>query len=1497
MQSDIVHSHGWDSRCFPGIVQLRIIGFLSCLLLFLPPTEARPVRVATYNIENGTGEIGSLKYGAILDILARMDADVVCFQELQTTSFAAWSNLAATLDYPYAAISRDGGSLAGYLYNGYFSRFPIRSTHNVESPPGTKELSRFPFRAVIDVPDAQNPLVIWNMHHKSGAANIDKFRRAIEAYRIVQDIDSYLTANPGHVEYAMVGDMNDDIRDAQTIQFNSQPAGAPDAYVLGSDIVFPVLYSKFPTDRYMDAGLGLIHLPAYWESTTIPATRISGRHLDYAFLSPALVDSPLGAPVGELYYSAMDYGAGLPKWGDPLPFDTSMFASDHLPVFFDIQMADSSDVEPVDGFDAAGEAGGPFSPVSTFYTVLETNQFTCTWSVWSDVDWIAVVPDSFTLAPSESLEVEIFLNALAENLPPGTYTGSVTFWNETTDDFRIREVTVAVRDPLVVAPALGLTASGYVGGPFTPASKTYVLTNMSMQPLTFTAAASAPWLTVTPSGGTIQGGGSMEVAISFGAQANDLPIGTHFASVVFSNQATGLALSRPIVLTAIGTLCDAVDRCDLAWATGGDAPWLYQTNVTLDGIDAAQSGSISSSQQSWMETVVTGPAQVAFSWRASSQTNTHLLRFLDNGIARDQISGETEWVRRIQEIATGVHTLRWAFATTTTPPQGSNAAWVDQIIIDRFYVSPADDWVTSGWAGGPFSPSNRIYTLTNSGLAALAWTAASGTNWVAASPASGTLEPGGAVTVECALNANADALPNGAYSGSIVFSNQTSGFALQRTILLSAMGPLCDAVDRCDFIWTTGGSSDWFFQTNNTSDGIDAAQSGPITTNQQTWLETTVVGPVQLGFQWRISSSATHYLQFAIDGGTPTYSSGIQGWKGRTYAIGPGTHSLRWTFMNNTNATLGSNAGWLDQVVLDYLTATPVDAWTPQGAAGGPFSPPIQEYVLTNSGTTAIQWTGSPRTNWITCTPDGGRLEPGGFAVVECSLNANAAAKAPGTYPSTIVFSNQTTGNVLSRSATLTVQDYLVITPASLSIDGYVGGPYLPESRSFAISNGAPFAVGWSATITNNWFTLSSYSGTVGPGATTHVVASLNANANALPAGLKSTRINFTNTTTGIAHRHWLYLNLEEALAATIVGEAPSGPVGGPFLPATVLFALTNRSRVPQDWTTFTATSWLTLDAAGGTLGPYSGVQITAMVNSDAEALSAGVHPATVVFSNLTGRTALMQSPYLSIGSVFCGATETCGHTWSFGGTVPWAYQTNVTKDGVDAAASGVITNGQDTWMQLSVSGSGTLSYWWKMSAEISRSGFEVYDNGARIFNRSGTADWRQETLELGPGARTIRWRFYKTATSTSGTNGNAWVDIITWTPDRTAMGVPVEWYQRFNLAPVAGSTWDSLDPLPAASGDPHWFQYRAGLNPGDPNARFHILDIHHGTGQPAQIQWWGGTNGPSTPYVVQSTTNLEIGPWNVRGSTPRVEGVNSWTNPAPDESMRYYRILAGPDP
>lgn len=1690
--------------------------------------------MATYNILDGTGDAGSVEYLALQAILARMDADVVCFQELRATSFAAWSNLASELGYPYAAISGIG-PFSGSLYNGYYSRFPILSTYNVDSPPGAVELTRFPFRAVIDVPDAQRPLVLWTMHHKSSADGIDKFRRAIEAYRIVQDVDAYLAANPDHVEYVLTGDMNDDIRDSQTpAQYASQPTGAPGGFVLGADIVFPVAYATFPVDRYAAAGAGFLRVPAFWEGTSTPITRpSSSRQLDYVFLSPALVNSPLGAPQGEVYYSDWDLGGGLPKRGTPLPGGTSVAASDHLPIFVDIQMADYSAVLPGAGFVSAGEEGGPFDPESQIFTLTETNSFSTTWSVEADVPWLSVDPENLVLEPFAPQEVNVFLNENAAALSPGVYTGSVHFWNETTDLLETRGATLTVRDPLAVWPEEGLAASGIVGGPFSPAETTYVVTNKGARSVSFSATATENWVSVVPAGWTLASGESIAVTVGLNANANDLPIGNFTDAVVFSNQTTGLVHARPVSLAIAGTLCDAVDRCDLVWTTGGDAPWHYQSTNTFDGTDAARSGPIASSQQTWLETVVTGPVQVGFRWQVSSRTNTHLFRFLDNGVARGQISGEVPWTLQTYEIAAGIHTLRWAYATSSTAPLGANAGGVDQVTLDYLAVSPASSWYASGEPGGPFSPASRTYVvtnsgseslswsvapdvgwilpasaggelapgasasvvfsldtnatppaqgtypatllfsnhttgivlerpvelstmgalceaiegcdfvwttggntnwfrqttntadgvdaaqsgristnqqswiettvtgpavlrfqwrvssrtnvhylrfqvdgtnqasisgitpwmqrtqavaagthvlrwvftnnataaqnanavwldqvgldtltvapsnawyasgpaggpfvpevrnyvLTNSGIAALSWTAAANVDWLDLDPAAGELPPASGIEVEVALNANADLLPADLYSGSIVFSNLTAGGASERAALLDTRGSLCDAVDFCALDWSAGGHAPWFFQTAYATDGVDAAQSGPLATNQQAWLETAIDGPVQILFHWRTSSlTNSHYLRFWSDGVLQAQISGETGWLRRSFEVPAGRHVLRWAFTNNISAAAGANAAWIDQVSLDYLSALPMDLWTATGPSGGPFTPGTRTYAITNSGTETLAWSASPNVTWMTLDPAAGEIEPGEGVAIEMSINENADALPLGTRAATVAFSNLTTGVSFLRYVSLTVFDSLSIAPSSSYHSGFVGGPYSPATRTFVLSNSSLGSIAWSLIIRTNWVTLEPGAGSLEPGASQIVVASFNENTDGLSAAMHSVRLTFSNETSALAQDRYLYLTLQEPLAVAGSAWTANGPVGGPFAPTSAVYVLTNRSPIAQSWTATAGADWITLDSAGGTLASNSAVVVSAQLNDQGLSLPAGFYSASLVFSNQTQGAVMTQTVSLAVGIEFCDAVEACGSSWTFSGTAPWLYQTNVSKDGLDAAASGAITNSQESWMQTEITGPGTLSFWWKVSSEASWDYLEFWLDSILTNRISGIVDWQLQTYALGSGTHLLRWRYMKDDSAIAGSD-RGWVDLVAWIPGRTAMGVPIFWYERFGLAPGAEETWDDLDWRPAACGDPNWFQYVSGLTPTNSADAFRILDIQQTNGQPTRLEWWGGTNGPAAPYVVQSAPVLEPSAWESIGESPRAAGLNVWTNAAPADVLRFYRILAEPDP
>lgn len=128
---------------------------------------------------------------------------------------------------------------------------------------------------------------------------------------------------------------------------------------------------------------------------------------------------------------------------------------------------------------------------------------------------------------------------------------------------------------------------------------------------------------------------------------------------------------------------------------------------------------------------------------------------------------------------------------------------------------------------------------------------------------------------------------------------------------------LADAVDQPSLLWITGGDAPWFRQTNETHDGMDAAQSGAIGHGEESWIETTVEGPGTLTFWWNVSSDDSDsydYLELTVDGDSETELSGESGWEFYEVNLSAGTHTLRWTYHKDGDFTAGADAAWLDEV-------------------------------------------------------------------------------------------------------------------------------------------------------------------------------------------------------------------------------------------------------------------------------------------------------------------------------------------------------------------------------------------------------------------------------------------------------------------------------------------------------------------------------------------------------------------------------------------------------
>ncbi|MEA3186703.1 MAG: hypothetical protein QOD99_533, partial [Chthoniobacter sp.] len=101
-----------------------------------------------------------------------------------------------------------------------------------------------------------------------------------------------------------------------------------------------------------------------------------------------------------------------------------------------------------------------------------------------------------------------------------------------------------IPDPLGVSPNTALNATGMVGGPFTPATTGYTLINSGSSALNWTASNTQPWLTVSPSSGTLAASGTVTVTATLNAAVNALTTGTYSDTITFRNLTSNLAQQR-----------------------------------------------------------------------------------------------------------------------------------------------------------------------------------------------------------------------------------------------------------------------------------------------------------------------------------------------------------------------------------------------------------------------------------------------------------------------------------------------------------------------------------------------------------------------------------------------------------------------------------------------------------------------------------------------------------------------------------------------------------------------------------------------------------------------------------------------------------------------------------------------------------------------------------------------------------------------------------------
>ena len=157
------------------------------------------------------------------------------------------------------------------------------------------------------------------------------------------------------------------------------------------------------------------------------------------------------------------------------------------------------------------------------------------------------------------------------------------------------------------------------------------------------------------------------------------------------------ALVSPYTVVDLGA---TLGSGDLVWNTT-NVPWFPQTNITHDGISAAQTGLISGRQRSTLDAVATGPATLRYWWKVNCNDFWVNLGFSLNGTLQNGIGGSVDWQAVTNYLGAGAQLLRWELYPKYNAIAGGTG-WLDQVQIEpgstapRVAVQPASSTVAAG---------------------------------------------------------------------------------------------------------------------------------------------------------------------------------------------------------------------------------------------------------------------------------------------------------------------------------------------------------------------------------------------------------------------------------------------------------------------------------------------------------------------------------------------------------------------------------------------------------------------------------------------------------------------------------------------------------------------------------------------------------------------------------------------------------------------------------
>ncbi len=760
--------------------------------------------------------------------------------------------------------------------------------------------------------------------------------------------------------------------------------------------------------------------------------------------------------------------------------------------------------------------------------------------------------------------------------PPGVYTGTFIAPLVTAPTVYYLMATATVQSsnfnspivPVVIVPPgpradVGPTNLAFVclEGGAAPTPGSLVVSNSGGQPLSWSAIAGAPWLTVSPPSGVLaaQTFHSASVSINPAGLAAGTYTGT--VTIVDPDDATG---PKQIVVSLLVV--------KLAWVTPPPAA------ATSGQLIPATWSLVCGTQVTTHNSVHYGtnnPPEGGFASGAlNGGTGNHYTEFTAPAVATP-----TTWFFQPHVTILGTTLAGPVVSSTINPATGPFVG-----------LSPSE-LIFNAFVGGASPPSQTV-TVSNPGVGTLNWTATGNVAWLGATPLSGSSGAGGSQPLTVSVNSTG--LTAGTYAGTVTVTAPGAGNSprLLPVRLVVAARP-----------------SITLSPTTLAFNAVQGATTLPFSTTF------TISNSGGQPLQWTASKSAG-WLSFNPSSGT------LNPFNGQLVSVSVNQSGLlAGTYTDTITVSDPAASNSPQTVTVTFAIHPPVPRFllTPNSVAVtavvGQSSPQFNFINVGNSGVGMLNFSASSNVPWLSGSPMTGSVTTGSSITVTTSVNP--AGLAAGTYNGTITFTSSGASNSpQTLPVTLTVVPSgprISMGQSALVFHAAQGGSN-PARQTLLVSNAGTGTLQWSGSTGGTpWLQLNPGLGVLGQSFGQNI--SVGVDVAGLVAGTYNGTITITDAGAG---------NSPQTVAVAL-NVAPPGPslalapsvinavvVEGEGAAQTSFIQVSNPGTATASWTATDDASWVTVSPSSGVTP--AGATAMATVSIDASGLPAGDHTASLTF-------------------------------------------------------------------------------------------------------------------------------------------------------------------------------------------------------------------------------------------------------------------------------------------